>query len=835
MPEIGDILDSRFSLTKLLGEGDTAEVFAATHTQLGRQVAVKVLHSLLADLRPAIERYFQEARAASSLGHPGIVQILDAGFVPGSPYLVMELLRGESLVQKLRRDGPRLNVEQSLEITVQVLAALNATHQQGIVHRDLKPSNVFLCQGMQGAGSVKVLDFGISQLILKEALPLLTRAGALLDTARYTSPEQARGDATVDHRTDVWGAGVIFYRLLTGHLPYDGSTFNGIVAGILAGPAPAPRTYAPDVPEDLEKILARALAREPDQRYQRSADFLDDLLAFRGELSHRIATDAPLTAAFDVRSSAVPPPPSAPLQPRIPSIPAGLLDDDDDEGDEPTLLEDPSLLEEVSFEDLIETSTQEAVPASRYPGFSDRSSSQEVTMPRPSDTPGGFPPSTPPEADEESQSLSLSKTKVAPPQHGSAPPAPQGPPQSRPMSAQPIMGPPGARPLPSPPPAAPPPPRPFPSAPPGPGGDDSPSEQADLAATRVLSPSPREESSDSIDEPSTDATQVYRPPPGQAAPSPILSGGPPPPPGFGGAAGPTLQPGGQRPVYPLDLAARGSAFGQPPQANPSTPAPPGPSGKSKSKGRKIAMIFLGIFLFLGIAGGAATALLWVFVWNQEPDDTGAVALADVDASTGVAAPDAGAVTGQTDAAVIPPAVPSIAPDAAELTPPDLGDAAVIPSIDVGDGGAAQGDTGAPDLLPEDPLPEEPLPPEPIPEEPPPPEPTPEQPPTPEALPPEPTPEDPQSTSPALDEDVVENALAPLADRVRRCTRIERGYHPRELELHLNVRPGGRLRLRGITPPTPVRVTRCIGGLVRGVTLPTEGGDHIILSYTYDVR
>jgi serine/threonine-protein kinase len=823
--DVGDILDTRFSLTRMLGEGDTGRVFAATHTQLGRQVAVKVLHPLLGELRPAIERYFQEARAASSTGHPGVVQILDAGFVPGSTYLVMELLRGESLAQRLKREGPSLPADHAVEVCVQVLSTLNVTHQQGIVHRDLKPGNVFQCQGVRGAGSIKVLDFGISQLILKEGLPLLTRAGALLETARYTSPEMAR-DGNADHRTDVWGTGVLLYRLVTGRLPYDGATFNGIVGGILAGPAPAPRTYLPDVNEDLERILARALARDPERRYQRVADFLDDLLAFRGELSHGIAADTPLTAAFDVRTSALPPTPTKPAGTWLPAVSAEPPEDeeDDDDGDEPTMLEDPSLIEEVSAEELIEGSVEHQVQ--RFPKFSEPSGSQEVTMPRPGDTHG---PSGAPEAEEVSQNLSLAKTTVAPPTGPVIPPMPQ--PGGRPAPSWPVAGPPVSA------------PRQFPSTPPaggpGPGG-------ADFAATKLLEPSPTQDATESMDEPYPDPTQVYRPSSGQVV-SPRLGSGASVP-GFGGpgVGGPGIGgPGPGVPVpgtpvfasqaapgphqsgplqaMPAAPAGRASTFGQPQPGAPPVQAPAGKAVKQRSKGGRIVLIFIGLILFLGIAGGAATALLWVFVWSEDAGGTETVAAVETDAAAVDQSPDAGVAASRIDAAVVtPPPPPTPVPDAATVTPPVVADAAAVPTIEVGEAGAAPGEAGAPvEPPPPEPAPIEPLPPEPVPTEP---------------LPPEPVPvEPPPPTAATVDDAVVEAALGPLADRVRRCTRIEEGYHPRELELHMDVRPDGHLNLRGITPPTPVRVIRCIGGVVREVSLPVAGGDRTVLSYTYRLR
>lgn len=259
------LLGERYRLDQLIGRGGMAAVWSATDTVLGRAVAVKRLHSgLLADDEHA-ERFRREAVLVARLSHPNLVHLLDRGEDGDGPYLVMELVEGENLKTRLRREGP-LPPEEAARICAAVGRALAYAHSQGVVHRDIKAQNVLLTRD----GAVKLADFGIARLIEADDAEGLTRTDMLLGSADYLSPEQADG-RPVDARTDVYSLGILLYECLTGVLPFTGEGFVAVAMKHCSEPLPDPRLANPAVPDWLALVAMRAAAKEPAERYPDAA------------------------------------------------------------------------------------------------------------------------------------------------------------------------------------------------------------------------------------------------------------------------------------------------------------------------------------------------------------------------------------------------------------------------------------------------------------------------------------------------------------------------------------------------------------------------------------
>jgi serine/threonine-protein kinase len=253
-------------------------VYLAEHPGIGRRVAVKVLHKQFSGDEQLLGRLLNEARAANAIRHPNIIEILDSGMrEDGTPYLVMELLEGESLGGRLRRVGP-MPIADVLAFTLQTASALGAAHKKGIVHRDLKPDNLFIV-GMGGDESsrvdlggpnerMKVLDFGIAKLQMPQpGDSVKTRTGTLMGTPIYMSPEQCRGTKTVDHRSDVYSLGIIVWEMLVGQPPFMSEGFGELVNMHLNVPAPSARAQRPEISEQLDAVVLKMLAKNPEDRY----------------------------------------------------------------------------------------------------------------------------------------------------------------------------------------------------------------------------------------------------------------------------------------------------------------------------------------------------------------------------------------------------------------------------------------------------------------------------------------------------------------------------------------------------------------------------------------
>ena len=287
---VGITLLGRYSVERKIGQGGMGAVYEATHTLIGKRVAVKVLLDKYARKEQVVARLEQEARLASSIGHEHIIDITDFGTTDdGRTFVVMEFLEGESLAELLNREGP-LPEARILDIATQVASALGAAHAKGIVHRDVKPENVFLLR-RKDKDFVKVVDFGISKSLRSSDLgeddsPRLTQTGMVLGTPLYMSPEQARGDEELDHRIDVYALGVIMYELATGRVPFTGSNYLSIISQVLNDPPKPPRALRPDLSDEVEAIILRALAKDRDDRYQSTTDMLADLSALADDPTH---------------------------------------------------------------------------------------------------------------------------------------------------------------------------------------------------------------------------------------------------------------------------------------------------------------------------------------------------------------------------------------------------------------------------------------------------------------------------------------------------------------------------------------------------------------------
>ena len=270
----GTIFAGRYRLERKLGSGGMADVWLAEDQELGRKVAIKMLHERYANDTQFVERFRREATHAAGLSHPNVVSIFDRGETDGSYYIVMEYVEGRTLKELLVTRGP-CPVPVAISYVRQVLAALRYAHRNGIVHRDIKPHNVLV----DHEGRVKVADFGIARAGSSQ----MTEAGSIIGTAQYLSPEQARG-APVDESSDLYSTGIVLYELLTGDLPFNGETPVEIAMKHLSQVPPAPSTIRPEIPRDLDLVVLRALAKEPAERYRSAKEMDRDLeLVGRGE------------------------------------------------------------------------------------------------------------------------------------------------------------------------------------------------------------------------------------------------------------------------------------------------------------------------------------------------------------------------------------------------------------------------------------------------------------------------------------------------------------------------------------------------------------------------
>ena len=276
------MLGDRYRIISRLGQGGMGSVYLAEHVTLGKRMAVKVLRPEFSRDEELLHRFQHEARAASQIGQENIVEVFDFGHTPeGEAYFVMEALDGESLARILHRDGP-MAVSRALPIFLQICRALGAAHQRGIVQRDLKPENVFVLRRTDGTDFVKVLDFGIAKGPGAPDAKRLTRAGSIIGTPEYMSPEQASA-TSIDQRSDVYAFGVLAYETLTGRLPFDGDTPLATLMKHQSDAPLPPRRLRPELPPEVEEVVLRALVKRPEGRQQSMEELASDLARLAAE------------------------------------------------------------------------------------------------------------------------------------------------------------------------------------------------------------------------------------------------------------------------------------------------------------------------------------------------------------------------------------------------------------------------------------------------------------------------------------------------------------------------------------------------------------------------
>ncbi|MDI1478467.1 serine/threonine-protein kinase [Polyangium sp. y55x31] len=275
----GQLIAGKIRLERPLARGGMGAVWIAHHLKLDRAVAVKFMEPGLAASDTARARFEREARAAAQIQSAHVVEVHDYGVEGETPYIVMELLRGEDLAARLTKRG-KLGLAEALRITQPICKALRRAHELGLVHRDLKPGNVFLAR-QDDDEIVKLLDFGIAKAV-SPGTPQsgdVTRSGNLVGSPLYMSPEQIRKSKEVDHRSDLWSLGVILYQMLTGRTPFVEDEVGAVLVAICTDPIPKPSTLAPELGPEVDRFFDRALARDPAERFQNSRELYEALEA----------------------------------------------------------------------------------------------------------------------------------------------------------------------------------------------------------------------------------------------------------------------------------------------------------------------------------------------------------------------------------------------------------------------------------------------------------------------------------------------------------------------------------------------------------------------------
>ncbi|MCC6903762.1 MAG: serine/threonine protein kinase [Polyangiaceae bacterium] len=321
----GSVVSNKYRLLRSLGEGGMGAVWEALNLRTQRRFALKLVRGDAQTAPELYERMLREASVAGRLEHPNVIEVYDVGETEaGEPYLVMELLRGESLAELLDRAGT-LDSVRAAAVGAEIAAALEAAHAAEIVHRDLKPANVFLHEDAGHGRVVKVLDFGVSKLMTPGS-PSATATGAPIGTPAYMSPEQAEGRRDVDQRTDLWAVGVMLFEMASGRLPFGGATAFAVVGEVLHAPVPRLDAVVPGADPRLVEIVARCLTRDPTQRFASARELrvaLESLLPKRASavvadfdedatLSRKVPrAPAPPPEISDTATTAVVPPRAA--------------------------------------------------------------------------------------------------------------------------------------------------------------------------------------------------------------------------------------------------------------------------------------------------------------------------------------------------------------------------------------------------------------------------------------------------------------------------------------------------------------------------------------------
>jgi serine/threonine-protein kinase len=275
LPEPGDVIAGKYRVDCALGSGGMGAVYQVTHRVTGKRFAMKWLLPQVSAHGDAAQRFIREAQVAGRFEHPNVVEVYDVGSENDSFYMVMELLEGESLAERVDRSGP-LSVADACRLLIPCMRGVAEAHNAGIVHRDLKPANIFLCRAARHMPEhAKVLDFGISKMSGgPELADGMTKSGTLIGTPHYMPLEQMRGKA-VDHRADIYAFGVVLYQVLSGNLPYPADSFSDLVLMLAHDTPPPLDTIVPRMPRGLSQVIAKAMARDADDRFQN----IDELIA----------------------------------------------------------------------------------------------------------------------------------------------------------------------------------------------------------------------------------------------------------------------------------------------------------------------------------------------------------------------------------------------------------------------------------------------------------------------------------------------------------------------------------------------------------------------------
>ena len=337
MSMIESLAGGRYRLGQLIGRGGMAEVHVATDTRLGRTVAIKIMRPDLATDKTFLERFRREAHSVAQMNQPNIVSIYDSGEeviesadgqVERLPYLVMEYVKGQTLRDIIKANGP-LTQRDAAQVMEGVLRALEYSHRRGIIHRDIKPGNIMISE----AGEVKVMDFGIAR-VMDDSAATMTQSQGVVGTAQYLSPEQARGES-VDMRSDLYSAGCVLYEMLTGRPPFTGDSAVAIAYQHVSEVATPPSVLVPGLPKMWDSICAKAMAKDRQNRYATAAEFLRDILTFMNGGRPMAAGFDPLTDLATGKTKPLPGgpapsgPPTLPFEPVEPVAPKG---DDGDAG-----------------------------------------------------------------------------------------------------------------------------------------------------------------------------------------------------------------------------------------------------------------------------------------------------------------------------------------------------------------------------------------------------------------------------------------------------------------------------------------------------------------------
>ncbi|WP_169796659.1 serine/threonine-protein kinase [Chondromyces crocatus] len=317
-----------------IGAGGMGAVWLADHVQLGSEVAIKFMATDAATSSAARARFEREARTSAKLSHPNIVHVQDYGITGDQQYLVMERLVGEDLGERLKREG-KIPLGELSVLAIQIGRGLRRIHDAGLVHRDLKPSNIFLVTGEDGESLVKLLDLGIVKSVIVSTgegtnTGESTRTGEIVGSPHYMSPEQVQGRKSLGIQSDLWSFGVVLFRAMTGQMPFKGEGIGSLIAAILTSPLPSPSSLAPELPADIDRFFQRALAREPEQRFQSARDLVDALLEMLGTRPSAVSmpflvAPTPSSPRGPLSPGAPSSPPRGPLSPGAPSSPRGAV------------------------------------------------------------------------------------------------------------------------------------------------------------------------------------------------------------------------------------------------------------------------------------------------------------------------------------------------------------------------------------------------------------------------------------------------------------------------------------------------------------------------------